>query len=159
MSLLYRAMWQANADGLLETVDREFRSWVISKHPSLDLKSSDEARAGNVDAKIETPESNEHGSISRFVVHEDNDETRWITTVLAMAERDAAEGWVWVDVESVSTAYYSRIEIAAPRLVRNLLDVLPSSRRGPVKLKRQVANSIGGCSYVCQLPVCARCRW
>ena len=21
------------------------------------------------------------------------------------------------------------------------------------------ANSIGGCSYVCQLPVCARCRW
>lgn len=130
-------MWQAAAGGLLDTVDKEFRSWTKEPPRHLDLDGSDEARTSTADAKIDRPDSNQHGSIRRFVVHEDNDETRWITTVIAIVEKDAAEGWVWVDVESVSTAYYSRIEVAAPRLVRNLLDVLPSSRRGPVKLRRK----------------------
>ena len=137
MSLLYRAMWLAEADGLLSTVDREFRRWANEPPRRLDLSSADEARTSTSDAKIETPESNEHGSIRRLVVHEDNNETRWTTTVIAIAQRNAAEGWVWVDVESVSTAYYGRMEIAAPRLVRSLLDALPSSHRGSVKLRRQ----------------------
>lgn len=137
MSLLYRAMWQSEADGLLGTVDREFRRWAKEQPRFLDLSCRDEARSSRADAKIETPESNEHGSISRFVVHEDNDETRWITTVTAIVERRAATGWVWVDLESVSTAYYSGVKFAAPRLVRYLLDALPSSRRGPVELRSQ----------------------
>ena len=136
MSLLYRAMWQADADGLLDIVDREFRSWAKERPRNLDLGESGEAHNSTADAMIVTPDSNEHGSIRRFVVHQDDGETRWITTVIAIVEDDSAEGWVWVDVENVRDEYYRPIEIAAPRLVRNLLDALPSSQRGPVKLTR-----------------------
>ena len=54
---------------------------------------------------------------------------------MAILERGALEGWVWIDVENVRTDYFSKIEIAAPNLAGNLLEALPSSHRGPITLQ------------------------
>ncbi|MYG87322.1 MAG: hypothetical protein F4190_02170 [Acidimicrobiales bacterium] len=136
MSLLYRAMWQADADGLVQAADREFRQWTTGNHPRLDLESSDEAEHGSVDAKVEH-RPHDLGSISRLVVHEDTASARWITTLRVLTERDAAEGWIWIDIECVSAVYYKRPKISAPRLAGALLESLPTSHRGPMKLQRR----------------------
>ena len=141
MSILYRALWQADADPLLATADREFRAWVTTKHPSLDLTDFSATQVGpmhtelgSVDVEVDQ-QSNDHGAIGRWVLHEDNLESRWITTVMAILARGDREGWVWIDVENVRTDYFSKIEIAAPNLAGNLLEALPSSHRGPITLQ------------------------
>ena len=133
MSLLYRAMWQADSDGLLDIADDQFRSWARGKHQSLELPDEGDSPPGDVDVRI-VRHSNEYGSIRRWVLHEDDEESRWITTLTAIHESSTVEGWLWIDVENVRTEYFAPAEIAAPRLARNLLAALPSSHRGPLQL-------------------------
>lgn len=134
MSILYRAMWQAGSEDLIKKSGHEFRSWVIGKHAGLEVPDSGESATDRADVRV-TEGQSELGAIKRWVLHEDDGKSRWITTLSAMHEHGAPEGWVWIDVENVSTSYTERVDVASPRLARTLLNTLPSSHRGPLTLK------------------------
>lgn len=135
MSLLYRAMWQADAAQLIVTAHREFSEWVSGKHPQLEVPDDGESDGPGADIRI-TEGSSDEGHIKRWVLHEDDQHDRWITTMTAVHERRVAEGWLWIDVEHVSQSYLDdAVDVAAPRLARKLLAALPSSHHGPLKLQ------------------------
>ncbi|WP_420623164.1 hypothetical protein [Candidatus Poriferisodalis sp.] len=111
---------------------------MTEKYPQLELPKEGKCRAGKADVEIDS-NSNEHGSILRWVLHEDDQRSRWITTLMAIVERDTSEGWLWIDIENVHSQFASKIEVAAPKLAGSLLAALSSSHRGPIKLR---ANEI-----------------
>ena len=137
MSLLYRAMWQADAAQLIETAHREFCGWVSEKHPQLDMPEEGESKSPGADVRI-TEGSSEEAHIKRWVLHEDDQHDRWMTTMTVIHERQDTEGWLWIDVEHVSQSYlHDAIQVAAPRLARNLLGSLTSSHHGPLQLQSE----------------------
>jgi len=137
MSLLYRAMWQADATQLIETAHREFCEWVSEKHPQLEVPEEGESESPGADVRI-TEGSSEEAHIKRWVLHEDDQHDRWMTTMTAVHECRDAEGWLWIDVEHVSQSYLDdATEVAAPRLARNLLGSLPTSHHGPLRLQSE----------------------
>ena len=137
MSLLYRAMWQAHAAHLIETAHGEFCRWVSEKHPQLEVPEDGESESPGADVRVAEGTS-EEGHIRRWVLHEDDEHDRWMTTMTAIHERRVAEGWLWIDVEHVSQSYLDdAVDVAAPRLARNLLDALPSSHHGPLQLQSE----------------------
>ena len=137
MSLLYRAMWQADAAQLIVTAHHEFSKWVSEKHPQLEVPDDGESEGPGADVRI-TEGDSEEGHIKRWVLHEDDQHDRWMTTMTAVHEGRDAEGWLWIDVEHVSQSYLDdAIEVAAPRLARNLLGSLPSSHHGPLQLQSE----------------------
>lgn len=135
VSLLYRALWQADAEALIETAHREFCSWVSSKDGRLEVPDNGEFEVPGADVRVVEGTDDEQGDIKRWVLHEDDAHQRWITTMTAVRARGEPEGWLWIDLENVSKNYLDRVDVAAPRLARSLLDALPSSHRGPVKLQ------------------------
>ena len=135
MSILYRAMWQATSEDLIAVSDREFRSWVSGKHPRLEVPARGESQTDRADVRV-TEGVGDQGAIKRWVLHEDDGESRWITTLTAMHEHGEPEGWIWIDLENVSSAYLERAKVASPRLTRTLLTELPTSHRGPLALKQ-----------------------
>ena len=135
MSLIYRSMWQADATQLIETTHREFCDWVSEKHPQLDIPEEGESKSHDADIRI-TEGSSEEAHIKRWELHEDNQDHRWTTTLTAICELRVAEGWLWIDLEYESQDYLNdRVDVHAPRLVRKLLEALPSSRHGPLQLR------------------------
>ena len=135
VSLLYRALWQADAEALIETAHREFCSWVSSKDSRLEVPDNGDFEVPGADVRVVEGTDGEQGDIKRWVLHEDDEHKRWITTMTAVRARGEPEGWLWIDLENVSKNYLERADVAAPRLARSLLDALPSSHRGPVKLQ------------------------
>lgn len=137
MSLLYRAMWQADAVQLIETAHHEFGAWVLDKHPQIEVPDAGESEAPGADVRV-TKRDSEEGRIWRWVLHEDDQRDRWITTMTAICDSQAAEGWLWIDVEHVSHTYLvDSVKVASPRLARNLLAALPSSHHGPLQLQAE----------------------
>ena len=135
MSLLYRALWQADAETLIETAHREFHSWVCDKHQRLTVPSEGEFEVPGARVRVVEGSAAKQGDIKRWVLYEDDGSHRWITTMTATRARGEPEGWLWIDLENVSESYLDRVEVAAPRLSRSLLEALPSSHRGPLELR------------------------
>ncbi|MCY4175033.1 MAG: hypothetical protein OXD37_01680 [Acidimicrobiaceae bacterium] len=128
-------MWQADATQLIETTHREFCEWASEKHPQLDIPEEGEPKSHHANIQI-TEGSSEEAHIKRWELHEDDQHDRWTTTLTAICELRVVEGWLWIDLEHESQDYLDdKTKIAAPRLARKLLEVLPSSHHGPLQLQ------------------------
>ncbi len=133
MGLLYRAMWNASEDDYFDIADAEFRAWSGGKHGDLELGDVGRFESRSALASIERYES-EHGRIGRWELQEDTAHGRWITTLIAFCEANAETRWLWIDLQNLRNTFVDAVDIAAPRLARDLLQALPSSRRGPIRL-------------------------
>lgn len=126
MSLLYRGIWQDDRDDLCLVATESFRSWVASKGMALHIPDE-----GVVEC------SHEHGTAEvvvrralaagvdavQFELVEDRPDhaERWTTRLTAL-EGEKGDRWVWVDLERVADDMSSRPPLAAPRLVRDLIE-------------------------------------
>lgn len=138
MSLLYRAIWQDDRDEVCAAAADAFGAWIRNKR--IDLRVPDEgavegtydqgtvevvarrAIAGGVDAvQLELSEDRpRHGE-------------RWTTRLTAL-DGPAADRWMWVDLERVADDASIRPPLAAPKLVRDLIDTGTDARVDQVRL-------------------------
>lgn len=138
MSLLYRAIWRDDRDDICVAATDAFGSWL--RYKQIDLRVPDEgvvdgtydqgtveivtrrAIAGGVDAvQMELSEDRpRHGE-------------RWTTRLTAL-DGPVADRWMWVDLERVADDASSRPPLAAPKLVRDLIDSGTDTRVDQVRL-------------------------
>ncbi|MCX8214849.1 MAG: hypothetical protein OTJ97_10170 [SAR202 cluster bacterium] len=127
MAVIYRAIWQDDRAGLEDLVHTAFVRWLESKHPGLDLQTEINESTSATDGRRITVSAlsseGEGGEIAtELVLREDSDSERWTTTVRTSVGEDLNQ-WVWVDVErTTANPWSSRPHVAAPRLVRDLID-------------------------------------
>ena len=129
MSVLYRALWQAPTDQAIETASEEFGVWVGSKHSGIEVPDVGEAEGEGVSVEVRRGDD-DAGSIARWILREERDASRWVTTLTCICARDGGEPWFWVDVDNVSHDYLESVTVSAPRLVRSLINRLGRSHRG-----------------------------
>ncbi|RYH26754.1 MAG: hypothetical protein EON54_23800 [Alcaligenaceae bacterium] len=133
MSLVYRAIWQDDREHLCERVQEAFKDWVSIKSNgqlSVDRPGSDRAhielmgKPAEIDVQSELAESTLSGRLlavrSSYVITNHRNE-RWHTTLRSWTD-PSGSGWVWVDNAVVGDLVDpQRLQIAAPKVVRNLL--------------------------------------
>ncbi len=130
MSVLYRSIWQAPEDDAIQVATEEFVSWLASKNITVDVPDEGDAEGPGVEIEARHG-GNDSGAIARWVLREDRDGDRWVTTFTVICPEGEDESWFWVDVDNVSAEYLETVTVPAPRLVRHLLDRMPGSHRGP----------------------------
>lgn len=136
MALLFRAIWKDDTPDLHEWAIERFESWVRGKHrgewqvPTDGAVVVDELPPSDVTLQRA---SGNAGSIQRAALHEDADDARW-TTTLTTTKTESGPGSIWVDVERVAEDPFGRFDIAAPRLVPDLIAHGVNPRRGPLLL-------------------------
>ena len=127
MAVIYRAMWQDDRGGLEHLVHSAFAEWLGSKPPGLEIQAeiteSLSSRDGRrVVVSAVRAEGDSGGIATELVLREDSASERWTTTA-RVSVGESQEQWVWVDVErTTANPWSSRPHVAAPRLVRNLID-------------------------------------
>lgn len=150
MTLLYRGIWQDDRENLLPHALLEFHSWLDSKH--IEVRLPDEGvvesdyEYGRAEIAVRRALSHSVDAV-QFELAEERPGSgeRWTTrlTALVRACADAtgtdghergAEQWLWVDLERVADDTSVRPHLAAPRLVRALLDNGSDPRVDQVRL-------------------------
>ncbi|MDC0359156.1 hypothetical protein OAM92_00330 [Acidimicrobiales bacterium] len=124
MSLIYRAIWQDDRPEIHKIVKTAFSQWIAGKHPAIEVPDDGEARSENNGAAIRVDvkcRSDQAVSASEFVLTEDRPDERWSTRTRVLTDEQAAEAWIWVDLERVASDPFRTAEVTAPRLVRNLI--------------------------------------
>jgi hypothetical protein len=133
VSLIYRAIWQDDADGIHERALDAFGWWVGLHHPG------DRTFAVGVDETVGDSTTliragaDEAGSIQRWSLHVDDGVTRYSTTLVTTRPADAPAS-VWVDRERVSSRSFSTFNVQPPALSTRLISHGVAPRRGPVPL-------------------------
>ncbi|MGY1751089.1 hypothetical protein [Modestobacter sp. SYSU DS0511] len=164
MSLLYRAIWNDDRDDLPREALAAFQAWVARKSGGgLPVPEGGRAegttvtRSRNADGSwiesahpaevvVRRGEQQGSGSVrqatSAALVEHRPDGSRWTTTLRTWSctapensELGEGSGWLWVDVEAVSSESMTGTVIAAPVLVRTLLDSGVNPRRRCVVLQ------------------------
>jgi len=130
VTVLYRSIWQAPEDDAIQVATEEFVSWLASKNITVDVPDEGDAAGSGVEIEARHGD-NDSGTIARWVLREDRDGDRWLTTFTVICPEGEDESWFWVDVDNVSAEYLEAVTVPAPRLVRHLLDRMPGSHRGP----------------------------
>lgn len=122
MALLYRAIWN-DADPVGRSRDA-FARWVQAKY-DLDPATVPTEGSANLAEGLDVDifvGGDEQVEVMRAALHEESNGQRWTTTLLAYT-CTGTEPVLWVDVEYVTAGDYSRVpEMAAPRLVCDLID-------------------------------------
>lgn len=154
MSLLYRGVWQDDREQLLEAAAATFSSWLASKR--IDLRVPDEGVVGGEydTGRVEV--------ISRRAIAPKVDALqlelieerpafgeRW-TTRLTVLDGEVGDRWVWVDLERVADDASSRPPLAAPRLVRELIETARDARVDQVRLftTYRTIDPVGLCGLI-----------
>jgi hypothetical protein len=124
MSLVYRAIWQDSRTDLCESSLATFRSWARQKHGS-DLRFWDHVEEAPAQAKQVAAArlaASEDGGLkgAEAVLIEEQPSQRWMTRLRVLVSADG-EQWLWVDLERVAHDAFKRQDVAAPRLVRDLI--------------------------------------
>ncbi len=132
MALVYRSIWQDDSDDLVAVAHECFAAWVVHKYPGFVVPDEGEAIGQSLEVSVRRG-SDERGWVHRSVLHEEKAGARWSTTLTALGATDEQQ-WLWVDLERVANDTFRRVDIAAPRLVRDLFDVGRDPRRGDVRL-------------------------
>jgi hypothetical protein len=121
MTLVYRAVWDDEWSEPLLVLQDEFEEWCSSKG----IDKDDIPRRGDYQVSdrlaIEVRRADaEIGRALRCTLTEVDDKgRRWRTTATALADDDARAFWVDLDFDD---PYGGRAEMAAPRLVRGLIE-------------------------------------
>lgn len=142
MPLIYRAVWVDNDHNPIAVLEDEFRRWCELKGIAGDdvpYRGREQAGSNEIDVRRGDAE---FGRILRMSLRElDGQGRTWMTTATAVSDLADSTYWVDVDCEDPSGG---RVEIAAPRLVRQILDESGTPMRGPVRLSsgRQVVLSV-----------------
>lgn len=125
MSLVFRSVWRDDSIDAVVVLDDEFRKWALAK---TNLSSEQIPYRGTVTAAsgavvdIRRADT-EQGVALQCVLREvDEQKRQWTTTAIAMTV--GTNQTFWVDLECVSEPGL-RLDVAAPRLVRNLLKRSP----------------------------------
>ncbi len=171
MSLLYRAIWNDDRDDLPRQALAAFQAWVASKSggrlsvleggraEGTTVTRSRHADGGWIEvadpAEVVVRHAEQAGgevraAASAALVEHRADGSRWTTTLRAWScaspedpELSEGAGWLWVDVEAVSSELMTGTVIAAPVLVRTLIDGGAHPRRRCVPLASAPARFEG----------------
>lgn len=128
MALLYRAVWEDDRPDLIVAVGDMFMSWVAEKDDSPGKSSPFEWEP--IDAE---DLSGAVGTLKEATPTGD-----WRTIIRVAIDAAERSQWVSVDVERTTDDAFTRVQIAAPRLVRTLISQSVAAngnpRVGPVGL-------------------------
>lgn len=132
MTLIYRAVWDDPDHNPIAVLHDEFRRWCWEKGlPADDIPYRGSAAFGDQVVDVRRGDS-EFGRVLRVQLAESDPRGRqWTTTATALCDREANS--YWVDVDCVDPVG-GRVEIAAPRLVRQILAESGSPVRGSTPL-------------------------
>lgn len=133
MALVYRAIWQDDADGIHERAMDAFAWWVgkHSDHPRTFEAGVDET-VGDTSTLVRRGHD-ATGSIQRCSLHVDNGTDRTTTTMITtVSPPDPAS--IWVDLERVSHRAFAAYQVRAPALSTKLIANGIAPRRGPIRL-------------------------
>lgn len=148
MSLIYRAIWEDDPDGIHDRGRASFTWWVTKHHPAIDdFTDGLDVTIGGVTATIRMG-AGDQGSIQRCTLHVDDGVERFTTTLTTMAPLTAAPtvatpntpaptpgpGSVWVERERVSHRAFASFQVQAPALSTHLIANGVRPQRGPVAL-------------------------
>src|SRR3954454_4719462 len=172
MSVLYRAMWNDDRDDLVAAALACFQDWVNHKSDgALEMPHTGRVEgttlvrsraAGGAWRTVANPaevtvyRADQPGSdrvretARASLVETRDDGSRWSTTLRVWScahpeDPDLGEGagWLWVDVEAVSSESLTGTVIAAPALVRTLVDSGRDPRRRCVPVRGTVTRYEG----------------
>lgn len=120
MTLLYRAVWQDCGLDATSSLDEEFRKWCSSKGFAVEKipERGTVSIPGNKSLHIRRLDAESARAILCILQEFDGPRT-WTTTATALSAGDSQTFWVDLDCADESN---QRIDIAAPRLVRALLN-------------------------------------
>lgn len=138
MALIYRAVWEDLDHEPIAVLEDAFKSWTAWKGvPGIEIPVRGSFEWNGSEGDVRRGDA-EFGRILRVSLREVDPRLReWTTTATALSDKET--NCYWVDVDCVDPNQ-GRVEVAAPRLVREILSESGSPRRGPVKISadRQV---------------------
>lgn len=125
MTLLYRAIWQDDRDGIVDAGEGAFAEWLSGKGIAVSLPDEGSAGGSGGHGPAEVLVRRALAGTVEAVQLELAEERpgfgeRWTTRLIAI-EGGPGDRWLWVDLERVADAGSVRPPLAAPRLVRTLL--------------------------------------
>ena len=142
MTLVYRAIWTDAEHHAVRVLDDEFRAWCQSKGiepEDLPVRGTAVFDGKRVDVRRGDAE---FGQVLRVSLSEDAEAGRvWTTTATAFYRPDLG-GTYWVDLDCETTPE-DRIPLAAPRLVRQILEEPGDPVRGTVPLSVEPIPAVG----------------
>jgi hypothetical protein len=138
VALLYRAIWNDDRPDLRQGAGEAFFSWVLEKDPRTN------GRADHSWTPIDDSQAFRQVAIGGLTETDQATGTEWITTLRVSQGDETSSGWLNIDVERTTDEAFERTEVAAPRLVRALIDAghdqAGNPRIGPVNLS---TNALG----------------
>ncbi len=162
MSLLYRAIWSDDRDGLVGAAREAFASWVRGKSNGQLELPMDGSVTGTFqqwgrDANGNFGEQTTNGSVSAqyaadeagsevlraVLIEVRSDGTRWDTTLRSWSGFGDGRGWLWVDVQAVGPMGLERLAVGAPGVVGELLRTGVRPRRGDLTISSQPSFYLG----------------
>ena len=136
MSLIYRAIWQDEADGIHDHALAAFRWWVERRHRGERSFAPDAEETIGGTTTLVRNGNGDAGSIQRCTVHVDDGTDRLTTTLITTATATpAGDASVWVDHERVSRDAFAPFQVHAPPLSTRMIAKGIRPRRGPVALR------------------------
>ncbi len=133
MSLIYRAIWQDEAEHIHERALDAFAWWVNLRHPGPRHLAPGVAENVAGAHTLVQAGSEPAGAIQRCRVHVD-DGTDRLTTTLVTTSTAAGTGSVWVDSERVTHRAFASFRVQPPELSTRLIADGVRPHRGPVPL-------------------------
>jgi hypothetical protein len=139
VSLLYRAIWQERRADLCDVAVDAFASWLRSKGIDLELPQEGhvEGRANGDTVELVARRALVSGvEAAQLELAEDRPGTgeRWTTRLTAIDGTDGDDRWLWVDLERVVDDSTRGHQLAAPRLVRDLIEQGVDARVDQVRI-------------------------
>lgn len=120
MSLIYRAIWQDDREGLLDVATATFLEWAREKHGATLEFGPLPTSANGVETSLRSAEvSGVRASEATLI--EEAGTSRWMTRQRVIVG-DRGDQWIWVDVERTTSEVFRQQDISAPRLVRAHLE-------------------------------------
>jgi hypothetical protein len=159
MSLIYRAIWQDDpCGGVCDLAGERFTAWATGKWPDLTVPGSGVSRGrgarsgdhADLEVRIATAADTDAGIAQAYradLIETFTSGARWHTTLRSWessgSTKDIRRQWLWVDVEVVGDVDVVRLGVAAPKLVRDLLDRGKSPRVDDDALAPECAAMVG----------------
>lgn len=136
MSLVYRAIWRDDAEGIHQRSLDAFEWWT-GKHSTGERQFTPDVTE-QIDGTTTLVRFGQGppGSIQRCSLHVDNGTDRTTTTLITTATPDG-EASVWVDLERVSHLAFAAYRVQAPALSTRLIAHGVHPRRGPIALSTE----------------------
>jgi hypothetical protein len=120
MSLIYRAIWRDDRDDLISKTSSSFIGWARDKHGEhLHFGPEPSTEAGITTSLLQARKDGV--CAAEVVMIEDVGPDRWVTRQRVLTTEAGAQ-WIWVDLERTTQEIFRQQDVAAPRLVRRLLD-------------------------------------